>query len=100
MLHFAGGSDIRNTIRLHYYSLYFGNASGKWTKCYEDSTNFQTPIPMPSTVECRSKASGIQFFTFKPSPYDGGQVFLEICEVQIYGKFEKKSVNLLVCFRK
>lgn len=90
MLHFAGGSDIWNTIRLHYYSLYFRNTSGNWRKCYDDRTNFQTPIPMPSTVECQSKAIEIRFVTSQSSPYDGGQVFLEICEVQIYGKFEKK----------
>lgn len=95
MLHLAGGSDLWNTMRLHYYSLYFLN-SNRWVKCYADLTNQWTPIPMPSTVECQSKTSIIQFYTTEPGFNDNNQVFLEICEVEIYGMFVKKmSVGLM-----
>lgn len=40
---------------------------------------------MPSTIECPSKTRTIEFHTTQPNPEDGGQVILEICEVEIYG---------------
>ncbi|XP_052681709.1 multiple epidermal growth factor-like domains protein 11 isoform X4 [Crassostrea angulata] len=76
---------LQNTIRLHYYSLLFYNMSGSPVECYRDNTNYSTPIPMPFTVECPSKTRTIEFHTTQPNPEDGGQVFLEICEVEIYG---------------
>uniref|UniRef100_A0A8W8MFM1 Multiple epidermal growth factor-like domains 10 n=1 Tax=Magallana gigas TaxID=29159 RepID=A0A8W8MFM1_MAGGI len=78
-------SVLQNTIRLHYYSLLFYNMSGSPVECYRDNTNYSTPIPMPSTIECPSKTRTIEFHTTQPNPEDGGQVFLEICEVEIYG---------------
>lgn len=47
---------------------------------------------MPSTIECPSKTGAIVFYTNQPSPQDGRQVFLEICEVEIYGMFVQKSL--------
>nr|XP_034310737.1 receptor-type tyrosine-protein phosphatase alpha [Crassostrea gigas] len=78
-------SALQNTIRLHYYSLYFYNESGSPVICYTDNTNYNTPIPMPSTIECSSKTRTIEFYTSQPNLQDGGQVFLEICEVEIFG---------------
>lgn len=83
--YFVGSSVLQNTIRLHYYSLLFYNMSGSPVECYRDNTNYSTPIPMPSTIECPSKTRTIEFHTTQPNPEDGGQVLLEICEVEIYG---------------
>nr|XP_022325437.1 receptor-type tyrosine-protein phosphatase F-like isoform X2 [Crassostrea virginica] len=81
-----GKSGLYNTIRLHYYSmLYVDPVTNGYVTCHKDETNFTVPIPMPSTVSCKGETAFIVFYTTQPSPIDNGQVFLEICEVEIYG---------------
>ena len=79
--YFAGFDSLYNTRRLHYYSMQYWN--GSWIQCYKDNTSSSYPIPMPSTVLCKSRTAYIQFYTTDPAPRD--YVFLEICEVEIYG---------------
>lgn len=79
------GSTLISTIRLHFYSLNYYNTSGNWITCYRDNTNYNIPIPITSTIQCPSKTRYIMFFTTRASREDRGQVFLEICEVEIYG---------------
>ncbi|XP_078321861.1 uncharacterized protein LOC144621840 [Crassostrea virginica] len=79
-----GYSDVLNTRRLHFYSMYYLDGSF-WKQCYRDQTPRFQPIPMPSTVPCNGSTQSIQFFTTEPDPQDKTEVFLEICEVEIYG---------------
>lgn len=48
---------------------------------------------MPSTIECPSKTRYIMFYTTQPSPEDNGQVFLEFCEVEIYGMISPTEMS-------
>lgn len=82
--YFAGYSDVLNTRRLHFYSMYYLDVSS-WKQCYRDQTPRSQPIPMPSTVPCNGSTQYIHFFTTEPDPQDKTEVFLEICEVEIYG---------------
>ena len=54
-------------------------------RCYKDQTPYNETIPMPSTVSCKGETASIQFYNRQPTIYDGSQVYLEICEVEIYG---------------
>lgn len=65
--------------------LYVDPVKNEYVRCHRDETNFAVPIPMPSTVSCKGETALIEFYTTQASPYDNGQVFLEICEVEIYG---------------
>ncbi|XP_061179773.1 receptor-type tyrosine-protein phosphatase epsilon-like isoform X3 [Saccostrea echinata] len=40
---------------------------------------------MPSTVKCHQETQYIRFYTKTPSPWDIPWVFLEVCEVEVYG---------------
>ena len=64
--------------------MYYWNGSF-WKLCYTDQTDRSQPIPMPSTVPCNGSTQAIQFVTTEPDPRDKLDVFLEICEVEIYG---------------
>lgn len=48
---------------------------------------------MPSTIECPSKTRYIMFFTTQPSTEDNWQVFLEFCEVEIYGMISPTEMS-------
>ncbi|XP_056008312.1 receptor-type tyrosine-protein phosphatase epsilon-like [Ostrea edulis] len=78
------GSGLISTIRLHKYLLRYSNGQ-EWKTCYTDSTPYNKPIPMPSSIECHQQTQYISFNTNSPSPWDQSQVFLEICEVEVYG---------------
>ncbi|XP_061194789.1 receptor-type tyrosine-protein phosphatase epsilon-like [Saccostrea echinata] len=74
---------LENTERLHGYSLRY--STDKWNICYQDRTPVNQAIPMPSTVECPHKTRYLLFYTVTPAVNDKEQVFLEICEIEVYG---------------
>nr|XP_022308196.1 receptor-type tyrosine-protein phosphatase C-like [Crassostrea virginica] len=79
------GSKIANTLRLHFFQVRYTTELNNWSACYRDQTNYDTPIAMPAVIDCPHKARYIQIYSDRPNPYNNGNVFLEICEVEIYG---------------
>lgn len=60
---------------------------GSLVECYRDNINYSILIFMLFMIECLSKIRIIVFYINKLSFWDGSEVFLEICEVKIYGMF-------------
>lgn len=66
--------------------MYYVDPTGnKLIRCYKDQTPYNETIPMPSTVSCKGETASIQFYNRHPTHDDDSEVYLEICEVEIYG---------------
>ncbi|XP_062566506.1 receptor-type tyrosine-protein phosphatase epsilon-like isoform X15 [Saccostrea cucullata] len=77
--------ELQNTIRLHGYFLQYYGKNNRWEECYHDTSPINQTIPMPSIVECPQKTRYIKFYKNTPSPEDGLEVYLEMCEIEVYG---------------
>lgn len=83
----SGGSVAQNTIRLRGYSIRVSNVSnvspGSADECFTDDMS-QT-IPSVVQEECKKATRYIWFY--QTHIIDSYSPILEICEVQIFGKF-------------
>ncbi|XP_062577808.1 receptor-type tyrosine-protein phosphatase epsilon-like [Saccostrea cucullata] len=83
------GSPRLNTERFRGYIIGVTNDSSLIPPnevCFRHNAGLQTIIPIPTFNNCTRVARYVWFFKNGPaSPDDFGQIFLEICEVQILG---------------
>lgn len=85
----SGGSVAHSTIRLRGYSIRVSNVSnvspGSTDECFTDDMSHT--IPTVVQEECKKATRYIWFY--QTHRIDSSSPILEICEVQIFGKFEE-----------
>lgn len=87
----TGGSQLKRTIRLRGYSIRVSNTSdvppGSTEACF--TGNSSSPMPTVIQIECKKTARYVWFYQPHVGDWDVKVPALEICEVQIFGKFSE-----------
>lgn len=83
------GSQLKSTIRFRGYSIRVSNTSdvppGSKEACFTD--NSSSPMPTVIQKECKKTARYVWFYQPHVGDWDVKVPALEICKVQIFGKF-------------